>query len=1224
MNKHVQRLIILVLTILFFYGLSLSYFTNSTTSFNKNCIKAEKTIANFEKDFKKFTKNEQLINRLVYNDYDEKEIQKLNQLYYYQYIYKDEQLLYWNNNSTIPDLDYSKIEKGDTLLLQKNGYYLALSEKVGKYDVVGLLLIKHKYTVENQYLNNVFGEKFNFNKNIEIKPVDYPLGQSISNSEGKALFNVVKVEGNVQDANTNKVIFSFITTVLFWILVIIFYNKIKNKYTFKLAFIFGLVMCLIYCLMIDIVDFEFKKTVFFSPELYASQYFGNSLGQVATYILVLFIMGVSASVNYFKKIWGFNNKVSYTIYSLFMLLLFYLFNISIRSIILDSVISFEINNFSLSNLYTFIGIIIIVFIAISTYIYLYIWASATNRIFKTKSYIVIITFFIIEMGLLLYDTNIFLSFISPIISCIILCIFVFFIRNKKYFTKLNFTLSAVFLFSLLIATMLSVYNIEDENSRKSVAANKISENRDRIAEFKFNEIQQKIKKDAFFKKFFISPFVSHKELQQRLNYLYFGGYMSKYNVNSIAFNTEGKAIKTNDTITLQYYTDLINKKAETTTSKWLFFIPKTGEKNNYLSVIPIENDGIVNGTLVLELSEKTYQKENLYPELLIEQKPSSISQYRNEKDYQYGTYKNDYLIAQSGEYPFPYYFGTFRLNPDESFPIIKNNNNFRLNFFKINDEIKVVISSQKTSILIAITTFSYIFCFNALLIAIVYIIIGIININEKHIPMPPVRFSFKNRINLSIIFITLASFILIGIVTLKFFTEQYKANNTDDLINKQKTVLSSIEYSLVNNKIESSTSQVSKIGTDIMSLAEIHGIDINIFDLNGNIIHSSQPNIFGSGLISKKINPVAKYHLLELNKERFIQNETIDQLRYESIYVPIRIKTGQAIAILNLPYFAQEKTLKTELSKLMVALVNVYVFLLIISIFIAFLISNSITSPLANISKKLSSISLNKKNEPIEWNSNDEIGALVKEHNKMIRQIEESAYALAQSERESAWREMAKQIAHEIKNPLTPMKLNIQHLQRIIKIDPENAIPLVERVSVTIVEQIENLSKIATAFSSFATMPTSNKDKVDLISIIDNVKFLFNKNDGVNVSFKTNLSQALVYSDKNQLLSVFNNLVKNAKQATEAKEDAWIKIHLYEDDKNYIVSIEDNGEGMSMERQKKVFVPNFTTKSSGTGLGLAISKQIIINSNGVIWFKTKEKVGTTFYVSLPKIIKEDV
>ena len=1217
MGLRLQKSIIIFLFTLCTVGIIYNLSNSPLNTFKSNCISAQKSIETFQRDFIKFASNESLIDRIVKNNIDSKQIQQLSNEYYFQYIYKGDELIFWNKNSVIPETHYSNIKKNGSLLLKKNGYYIAFTQKNGDYNIVGMMLIKHNYSIVNKYLNNTFSDRFDFKEDITIELPSYQGGTPIKNLQNETIFKVVFNDSNLNKPLKQEIYIAYLTILSFWVLAIFSFEYVKKQINLKSAFVLLFAFSAIFIFIINFVDLKFKKTIFFSPELYASQFYGNSLGDLTSYALIILIVGISISTSYYRKKWDFN-KVTYYLYTILTFFIFFIYNNVVRSLILDSVISFEINNFTLSNVYTFVGIIIIIFLSIIAFLYLYVWTHATKNQFTKGSYLIILSFFLLEAITLYFLNKNYATIISSIIACLILIVFNYLLKNRIYFNKFNFVITSTILFSLLISTLLILYNIEAVDIRKSNIANQLSENRDRIAEFKFEEIQKEIKEDPFFKKFFISPFISQRELQQRLNYIYFGGYMSKYNVNSIAFNIEGKAIKTTDTLTIQHYYDIVNKKAKDTTSEWLFLIPKIGGKNNYLSILPIENNGTISGTLVLELTEKTYQKENLYPELLIEQKTSKIAQYGNENDYESAIYSNNYLVAQSGEYPFPYYLGTFDIELNREYPFSNVENGFRLNFFEIDEQTKVVISTPKISPLIPISTFSYIYCFIIILSILAYLIIRLININETIIPITPIRLTFKNRINLAILSISISSFIIIGIVTIGYFTELYKVNNTDKLIKKQKSVLSSIEY-LLNKQNTTTLEQLpSNISTEIASIAEIHGIDINIFNTTGEIVFSSQPSIFGNGLISKKMDPVAKYNLVKLNSERFIQNESINKLQYVSIYVPVRIKTGKAVGVLNLPYFAQEETLRKELSKFMVALVNVYVLLLIISTFIAFLISNSITSPLANISNKLSLINLGKKNESIEWIADDEIGALVKEYNKMIKQIEESAQTLAKSERESAWREMARQIAHEIKNPLTPMKLSIQHLQRALKDNPDNAIPLADKVSKTMVEQIDNLSEIATAFSSFAQMPTANKENVDLIEILQNVVDLFNQNNETQIFFTPTIKNAFVYSDKNQLLSVFNNLIKNAQQATEEKDDAWVKIRIEEKEGKFITSIKDNGEGIPDDRKEKLFVPNFTTKSSGTGLGLAISKQIIVNNNGHIWFQSIENEGATFYVSLPK------
>ncbi|MFT6013749.1 MAG: two-component system nitrogen regulation sensor histidine kinase NtrY [Chitinophagales bacterium] len=1204
--------------LLFFIGLAVTIFQTDERKFHESCHTAQESFLQFENAIDALSKQEDLVNQISRNSLSTEALTLLAGEDFYFYLYAGDSLLFWNNNKTIPEMDYRNVSFKGELIVNKNGFYIGTRREIGEYQLVGLQLVKRNFPIVNRYLTNKFSSSYPFDDAIQIVAGEADGNCTLYNSSNQGIATFTDPGAETHKVALGSLAAGIMSVIAFWLVVWQLISYFNSNYPIWVSYIILLISSVIFFELIEFVNFEFKASILFSPELYASQYFGPSLGHLFFNAVIVLFVNLLIGYQYYLKQWRLKLK-GFLVFSFWLLIQLTLYNAIVQSLILDSIISFEINTFTLTTPYTFLGLSIISILSASLFICLSVCLDSNKQNFPKYKFISSFCLMALATIVLYLFQFELVAIVVPSILWIHSIIFYVILKHSKYANRFSYLTNALFFAALIIASILSYYNIRNEDFRKEIAANHFSKNRDLITEYRFEEIQEEIKKDPFFRKFFVSPFVSQKELQQRLNYLYFGGYLSKYNVSSTAFNLEGKPIKIAGNTQLEFYYDLINQHAEDTYSEWLFLVPQKDGKSNYLSILPIENNGKVSGTLVLELSPKTYTKENLYPELLIEQKTSAISQLQNSKDYEYAIYKSNFLVNQSGEYPFPYDFLSFGI--EEQIPDVQNDGKFRFNFFKIDDETTVVISDTRSSFLIPVSTFSYVFCFLSLVVAVSFLVFYFINKHIKVIPLKPIRFTFQNKINLSIALITIASFVIIGLVTIGYFSESYRANNTDKLIKKQQIVLSSLEYFIAGENQDIQESLPSNLATELASMAEIHGIDINLFSLNGALLLSSQPGVFGNGLVSKKINPLALHHMLHLREERYIQEETIGSLRYQSVYVPVRLNSGQAIAILNLPYFAQEETLRNELSNLMVALVNVYVLLLMISIFVAFIISSSITRPLANISQKIGSLSFDNHNEAIEWDSDDEIGALVKEYNKMILQIEESANAMAQSERESAWREMARQIAHEIKNPLTPMKLGIQHLQRAIQQDPDRVNELAERVCKTMVEQIENLSEIATAFSSFAKMPTANKEKVNLIEILQNVINLFNQNRKTPIEFSSKLTQTIVYADKNQLLRVFNNLIKNAQQATEDLESPEVKIEVHSIDHYFLVQVIDNGLGIPEDKIHKVFVPNFTTKSSGTGLGLAISKQIIENTKGKIWFESKENNGTTFFVTLPKYTK---
>jgi two-component system, NtrC family, nitrogen regulation sensor histidine kinase NtrY len=310
--------------------------------------------------------------------------------------------------------------------------------------------------------------------------------------------------------------------------------------------------------------------------------------------------------------------------------------------------------------------------------------------------------------------------------------------------------------------------------------------------------------------------------------------------------------------------------------------------------------------------------------------------------------------------------------------------------------------------------------------------------------------------------------------------------------------------------------------------------------------------------------------------------------------------------------------LKQELSTFMMTFINVYVFLIAIAIMIALFISSRITRPLKEIRDKIGRVRLGSRNEKIIWaRKGDEIGDLVSEYNRMIDELALSADLLAKSERESAWREMAKQVAHEIKNPLTPMKLSVQYIYKAWKDNAPDWDSRFQRFTQTVIEQIDALSHIAAAFSDFAKMPRSEMHPLDLGEAVSNAIATFTGNKSTIQLDYDKDKEYRVLADKRQIIRVFNNLITNAEQAIGSQEGGQISICIKQDEGKFVVTVKDNGPGIPDEQKPRIFTPNFSTKSEGMGLGLAMVKSIVEGHGGTIWFESAHGQGATFFFELP-------
>lgn len=475
---------------------------------------------------------------------------------------------------------------------------------------------------------------------------------------------------------------------------------------------------------------------------------------------------------------------------------------------------------------------------------------------------------------------------------------------------------------------------------------------------------------------------------------------------------------------------------------------------------------------------------------------------------------------------------------------------------------------------------------------------------------PNLRF----RIYMSMLALILFSLLVIGATTIYFFNNQNEIYHLERLERKENTILASLQYFLKDFHVDKNTDVVSKeFVKEIQFLADVNNVTLNLFNTKGEILISSDYNYDDPDFYKKTINPII-FKEIEKTKTRRVFDEGIHEI---SAYSYIFDENDNQIAIVNIPYNTDSMPVKGELIMFLNTLLKVYIVLFIGASLIAFFLSNYITKSMRTITEKMRAVSINKKNTPLEWKAKDEIGMLVDEYNNMIEELEKSAQKLAKSERELAWREMAKQVAHEIKNPLTPMKLSVQHIERALKADDPNYQEKLSRFSLKMIQQIDTLTSIANEFSNFAKMPKANIEKTDLYSILESTIELFEVKINLEIQFKTVLSSAIINGDQEQLTRVFNNLIKNAIQAIPDEKKGHIIVNLSQAKNIYKVEIKDNGSGISEDLIDKIFVPNFTTKSTGTGLGLAMVKQIIETHHGSIVFTTKIGEGTSFFVELP-------
>lgn len=467
-------------------------------------------------------------------------------------------------------------------------------------------------------------------------------------------------------------------------------------------------------------------------------------------------------------------------------------------------------------------------------------------------------------------------------------------------------------------------------------------------------------------------------------------------------------------------------------------------------------------------------------------------------------------------------------------------------------------------------------------------------------------FYLRTRIFLSMIALVFVSFLLIGISTNFQITESSYYYHELRLDRKESQLQRAISYEFINN-----TNPVkSQIFRDkIFKISDIQNISFSIYDLNGNLIQSTFEE---SALTRISQDLIDKINLSE--KKKYVEIKKVGDKQVRESYSIIFDYNKEPIWILNLPYFDDDKLNVYELRSFILNIVQVYLLLFVLAIIISYFVSSYITNPISEIVYKMKQMRIDKLNKKINLEvTSKEMFTLVNSYNNMVDQIDQNIKEISKSQRELAWREMAKQVAHEIKNPLTPMKLSVQNFK--IKFDPEdpNVEKKLDEYSKTLIQQIDVLSSIATAFSSFAELPVQKNEKIDLISTTKLCLEIFNDR---NVVFKSDLNKLEILFDRTNLIRIINNLVKNSIQATNDLSEPKILVQVKKINKSALIEIIDNGSGIPNELKEKIFEPNFTTKTKGMGLGLSIIKNLITNYKGTISFKSK-KGETVFTIKLP-------
>lgn len=1118
------------------------------------------------------------------------------------FLYENDSLCLWTDNH-IP-LPTKLLEMQDSRF-QKIGTYQVLTHhhKFLDFNIVSIQIIMLDYPWQNNYLNNHLADYFQVDTKVKISKEN---GVSVRDIKGEQLFSV-QIKDHLSSRTGGYDFFLFLSSLfLLFNLLSLFLKQWKYENNLVKSIVFLLILLAWYLLHLFLgLPSKLFLSDLFSPGLYAFNWVNNNLGNLFFLSLILFF-GITYYVRNAKQ-------KSYPLYYLLIFVAFifgflYFIIFTIRSLVLDSQIILDLYQLASLDFYSYLALWIIFILQLSWVLITFRWVSHFVKQENTEKYIWLALLFFGFIPLLFIKNFSFLMWFIQLMGSIGILL-VFYLQQKNSQRKLMEVITYLIFFTLITALVLNDLNRKNERQFRETSAMNLEMENDPYLEAYFLSKVDDIKQDSSLLDLVYNRNneTNDDSVYQYISSKYFNSYLGIYNVNLIHCDDESliRIMPDNiETSCYDYFSDRI-QLSKTVIKEGVFYLVEGDfQYRHYIGRITLTTDPMRQSCIFIEFVSKIKQQESGLPAIL---EKSHVFRSPLLRKYSYAYFKDGDLVDWRGTFDYRQKLSDYHLiSYHDSF---FEKDGFLHYVYSNRPESVLMISLEKPGILQKLASFAFVFLFYSLLTFVLYTFFRTSSLQESFS-------NFQGRLQYSMIVLLLFSFVLIGVSSLYYIIYLNKQKNADGLMEKAHSVLIELEHKLSGME-EFNDEDIVYVETLLSKFSEVFFTDITLYSRNGKLLASSRPEVFKSELLARNMNAQAYFQLYNLKNSFYIQDEQIGKQKFLSAYLPFRNQNNKSVAYLNLPYFAKQYELEDEVSGFIVAFLNIYLFLLFIAIMITILISRYLSRPLLIIKNKISSINLQEDIEKIDWNKNDEIGELIKEYNRMVDELQESARKLAISQRESAWREMAQQIAHEIKNPLTPMKLNVQYLERAWDDGVEDYEERMKKITRALKEQIDVLSEIAGQFSTFAAIEKIKPENLDIAPILQSVIAVFKVNEEIKFESQVFTNGQVVFIDKNQIIRVLNNIYKNAVQALSQQRNPVITSICKTEGDFIRIDISDNGIGIPEKEISRIFEPRFTTKSSGMGLGLSLVKKMLENANARIKVKSVEDMGSTFSILIP-------
>ncbi len=1222
---------------LLFITFGLDYIFSESTNLRTYAAEIEATLHQQEREIESVTSDTAFLRRQVYGldklpsedqHQDALRILDLSQREFNVCLYEGDSLVFWTNNRVFLSATTLPSRVADVQLRKlKNGFYVVKREEVDlfpgrKHSVVSLVPVKYAYTLPSEYLKNSFVGHADIPAAVDLSQV--PTGFPIRTDKGKVITYLTSSK-SFQDRKHQAISlglhFLALLFLAFWL------TRLADVVELRYGPVAGGGVILTAVMLVRaLISSEDWATHFddlgFISEIFQIPVLSGSLGGLIVNVLIALWL-----VTFFHRHYRLYNRTQHSNlhqwlstsahYAAIVLGAFGLTH-TVYAVVMDSALVFDFTNVLELKTYSMLAVLSMLLLMFGLFLFSHRLMMGIGEIGLDKKgrFTALLAAMAVSVPVL-YGVGCPLPVPHFYIGCLIFVMVydMFVDSGESNVLWLFFWLVVIAMYS---AALLFTFNEQKDLHRRVEYAKVLSEPRDTIAEAGLQDFVSALRSDIYFQEA-----ISEQEgmvnirtitpLFERL--LIDAGYLyNNYSYRVWGYDAETDSTFLQGRLGVEAVAAMERYNSANPIDEFIRYRIGKEKPLNYIIRLQSDLQRDPTRSLLIELQHESRSPSRVFTELLVDERYKHLHAL---PEYDYAIYRHGLLIEEQGQS----HALELRLPnlPQPGNYLSATSSQHSSVLYAGEGDTVVLIGKDMGGYWRPMSLFSYLFVWCIMLTLVMSLANTYVDFLPSAIDITWVgKPDLKTKIQVGIIALVLLSFAMIGYVTVLYFHNSTDAYHDNRLNRKVASILRNTEHELhlLAELTEIDQTSLERI---IKPISEIHHMDVNLYDRNGDLISSSETDIFKRGVIAPKMGAYAYQMMEKRGRTMVVQAEAVGSLSYRAAYVPIRMPEGETIAYMGLPYYSKQRDLRDDVTSFMGTLLNVYVFLLLIAGVIAITVANSITRPLSELGAKIRRFKIDKKNEPLEWKARDELGALIGEFNSMLSTVEESAKELDNARREKAWREMAQQVAHEIKNPLTPMKLSIQYLRHAFdrNPDPDMIEPLINRVSSTLIEQIDNLATIASTFSTFARMPEPENSEFALDDLVESVYDLFREEDVETQLEVDSPGEYVVFADKKLLMRVLNNLIKNAIQAIPEGRRGSITVHLSQAGDEAVIAVGDNGSGIPEEMQEKVFFPKFTTKSSGTGLGLAICRDIVKAAGGRIFFTTQQGAGSVFYVHLP-------